>query len=119
MGKTTKKPSPQTQEDLEYLSTILAKGVSGLVEVAITDGLKMGTTLRRLTQNKENDELIARLWTKFWLVNPRATSIIEAVALMSPGFGEMLERLRMKAKTVPPEDVQVKDEPPVKDAEPC
>ncbi len=119
MAKTTKKPDPQTQEDLDYLSTILAKGVSGLVEIALTDGLKMNASLRRLTRNKANDELLARLWTKFWLVNPRATNIIETVALMSPKFGEMLERLRMKAKAVPPEDVQVKDEPEVKDAEPC
>ncbi len=120
MAKTTKKPDPQTQEDLDYLSNILARGVSGLVEIALTDGLKMNELSRRLTQNKANDELVARLWTQFWLVNPRASEIIEATALISPKLGGLLERLRMKAKQVPPEDVQVKDEePPVKDAEPC
>lgn len=91
---------------------ILARGVSGLVEIGITDGLKMSQTLKRITSNKANDKLIAELWSKFWLINSRASAIIETAAAFNPKLADFLERIRMKAKDATPD-------PDVKDAEPC
>lgn len=107
------KPDKQTNEDIEYLSTILAKGISGLIEVGLADGMKLGQALRRVTANKANDQLISQLWSRFFLVNPHAAAAIEVAAAMNPKLGELLERFRMKAKDVKPEDATVKD------AEPC
>ncbi len=120
MGKTTKKLDPQAQADIDYLSTLVAKATSGIVASFVSDGPKVIAALSRLTKDEANDELLAPIWAKFWLISPKASSMIEALSALSPTMKATFERLRMKAKDVPPEDVQVRDgEPPVKDAEPC
>ncbi len=111
MAKTNKLDAQQ-EADVEYLSTILARGLSGLIEIGITDGLKLGQALRRVTASKANSELITQLWTRFFLVNPRAAEAVEAAALLNPKLGALLEKLRMKAKDVAPEDATVKDAKP-------
>ncbi len=113
MAKSSKSDA-QLEADVEFLSTILAKGISGLVEVGIADGLKIGQALRRVTASKANADLIGRLWSRFFLVNPHASSAIETAALLSPKLAELLERLRMKAKDARPDA-----DGDVKDAVPC
>ncbi len=107
-------PKPRdekTQADLDYLSGILAKGVSGLIAFGLTDGLKLRETLARVTKNKQNNALWVELFSKFCVMNPQAAQIIELAAAASPTLKDIIDRFNLRPKDVPPEDVKV--------AEPC
>lgn len=103
------KTDAQLEADIEYLSTMLAKGISGIIDVGIADGMKIGQALKRVTMSKANDALISQLWSRFFLVNSRAAAAIEVAAALNPKLAELLERLRMKAKEVKPGDAEIKD----------
>ena len=108
MTTKSKKPlDPQLQADVDYLATLLAKGVSGLVELGLSDGLKMKQAMDRIRKSDAGIELAAKMWSQFWMLNPHASSAIELAAVMNPKLREFLEKLQMKAK--PAEDVHVKD----------
>lgn len=112
MAKTDKS-NAQLEEDVQFIATVLAKGVSGLMEVGIADGMKLGTALRRVTASKANSKLIGRLWARFFEINPTTSQAIEAASALSPMLASFFERIRVKPKDVPAEDATVKD------AEPC
>lgn len=97
---------PQTAADVDYLGMILAKGISGLVQVGITDGIKIKGALERVTKSKAGIEVMASLWSKFWNINQDAGAVVEMVAAMNPSFKAFLEKVNMKAKDVVPDDVK-------------
>lgn len=109
----TKKPDPQLEADVEFLSTLLAKGVSGLVEIGVMDGMRLHKALKNINASKANTELLARLFSRFCEINPKMAEAIELASAASPRLAAIFEKLRMKPKAVNPDDVQVKD------AEPC
>lgn len=112
MAKTSK-PDPQLEADVEFLGTLLAKGVSGLVEIGLTDGLKLHKALKNINASRANTQLAVRLFSRFFEINPKAAEAIELASAASPRLASLFEKLRMKPKPVSPEDVDVKD------AEPC
>lgn len=106
--KKTKKPlDPKLQEDVDYLATLLAKGVSGMIELGLSDGLKMKGAMDRIRKSDAGIELAAKMWSQFWMVNPHASSAIELAASFNPKLREFLEKIQVKAK--PAEDVEVRD----------
>ncbi len=106
--KTAKKPlDANLQADVDYLSTLLAKGVSGLIELGITDGIKMKGAMDRIRKSDAGIELAAKMWSQFWMLNPHASSAIELAASFNPKLREFLEKMQLKAK--PAEDVEIKD----------
>ncbi len=109
MAPKSKPLSPELQQDVDFLGTLLAKGISGLIEFSLSDGLKMKASMSRIAKNKVSTELAAKMWEKFFIVNPHASAAIELAAAASPKLREFLERIRVKPKDVPPEDVTVHD----------
>ncbi len=105
-----RKLDKQIQVDVDFVAALLANGISGLIQVGIADGLKLKGALERIMKSKANTELFASTVAKYIEVNPRAADAIELLAAMSPKFGEILERLRLKPKDVDAEDVEVREE---------
>lgn len=103
-----KKLDPKLQDDIDFLGTLLAKGVSGLIELGLSDGIKMKGAMDRIRKSDAGVELAARMWSQFWMINPRASAAIEMAAVMNPKLGEFLEKLQMKAKDA--QGVDVKEE---------
>ncbi len=101
-----RKLDPKLQEDVDFLSTLLAKGVSGLVEFGLTDGMKLNSALKRITANGAGIELMAKTLSQFCQVNPRAMTAIELAAMMSPQLKTILEKMQLTPKEA--QDVEVK-----------
>ncbi len=101
-----RKLDPKLQEDVDFLSTLLAKGLSGLVEFGFSDGVKMNAALNRVRANKASSEMISQMLGEFCRVNPQASTIIEMAAMASPALKNILENMRLRAKDVT--DVEVK-----------
>ena len=98
-----------TDKDVEYLSEVLAKGISGLIQIGISDGLKMNAALKAVASKKASQQLAAGVWTKFFEVNPQASAAIELAAATSPGLAAMLERIKVKKPEIKDaEDVRVR-----------
>jgi hypothetical protein len=94
-------------KDLQFLSDILARGISGLVEFGFSDGLKMNAAFKNVAKNKASLQLAARMWAQFWQVNPHAASAIELAAAINPGLAAFLEKIKVKPKEA--QDVEVKN----------
>lgn len=111
MPKQKSKPlSAQQQQDVDFLSNLFANGISGLIQIGISDGLKMKQALDRVTKSQAGVELMAAIWSRFWNVNPQAATAIELAAAMNPALAGFFEKMKMKAKEIPPEDVNVHEE---------
>lgn len=95
---------PQTAADVDYLGMIFAKGISGLMTIGLSDGMKMKAALDRVTKSKAGQEVLASLWSKYWNIDPNAIAVIDMVAAMNPSFKACLERWNMKAKDATPDD---------------
>jgi hypothetical protein len=104
-----RKLDPLLQADVDFLALLFANGISGLVQIGLSDGIKMKGAMERVMKNKAAMELCATTWAKFFQVNPQAAEIIEMAAAINPKVSEFLERVRLKPKDVAPEDVSVRD----------
>ncbi len=89
---------PKLQADVDFLGTLLAKGISGLIEFGLSDGMKMQSAMKRIMASKASTELGARLWSQFFLLNPHASAAIELAAMANPQLGQYFEKMNMKAK---------------------
>lgn len=94
-------------KDLQFLADILARGISGLVEFGISDGMKMNAAFKNVAKNKASAQLAARMWAQFWQVNPHAAQTIEMAAALNPGLAAFLEKIKVKPKDA--QDVEVRD----------
>src|SRR6187551_1456138 len=95
-----RKLDEKIQADVDFVAALLANGISGLIQVGLSDGLKLKGSLERIMKNQANIDLFAATVAKYVEVNPRAAEAIELTAAMSPKLRELLEKLRLKPKDI-------------------
>jgi hypothetical protein len=99
----TKKPDPKTDADLDFLSGVVRKFVSGALEFGISDALKLKDAYAR---SGKHPDLFKKCIRRIALEDPKVSEFVAAAALTSPKLRTMAENLGILAKEAEVDDVK-------------